>query len=232
MNEDKASPDLRYLIRAVRAGFGLSNSLANVNTSELPNGATCYVIEDAALWVLDKDSTQAGITGYVVTPINGVGRWFRQQTSETKAPPAQMVGAGSNSFAVDGNWGISSSSNFSLLSLNEPALWSITALGGILTYNGEPKTMLAQAVVVAQVGNAGSPREVFLVISHNNDFTGAASLSSVSTSNVLSTASQNTQISASRVVQLNTGDTLRLKMAAAAGASSLTATQVSLAVAA
>jgi hypothetical protein len=230
MNEQNAPADLRYLIRATRTGFGDPNSLANVNTTELPDGAMCYVIADRALWSLNKGSTAAGVAGAVLTPGSGPGRWFYQGASESQAPPAQMLGVGSNTYAADGNWGIASTSNFSLLSLLEPSLWAITALGGILTYTGAPRTFLAQANIVAQVTNADAARLLFAVISHNNDFVGVAAIASMATAQTIVGAAVPQQINANRVLQLATGDTVRVKLAGPAAATAITTTQVSLAI--
>lgn len=55
---------------------GLGNSLENVITTELDDGARCYVTSDHAEWQLHRDST-ATPSSTVLAPIAGPGRWMK-----------------------------------------------------------------------------------------------------------------------------------------------------------
>lgn len=62
-----------------------SSSLQNINTSQLADGAECYVEANKTLYRLDRTSTSTDSGDAVVAPISGPGRW----------KPAQSSGAGS-----------------------------------------------------------------------------------------------------------------------------------------
>jgi hypothetical protein len=230
-NENIAPPDLRLMIRALRAGTGLPNSLQNINTTKLPDGASCYVIEDAAFWVLDKGSSTGAITGEVLVPGSGPGRWFRQSTSSTQAPGVQVVSSDTNNgYNLDDNWQISAGANFALLSSGVlPGFWALTALGPILTYSGKTRPFLARLTATVVVGDATAPREIFAGISYNNDLTGVAALGAVGQQSIeLVTANVGNQLSTERIVVMADTDTVRAKLAGPAAAAALTATSYSL----
>jgi len=228
MNEQTASPADRYLIRATLAGTGDGQSLQNVNTAFLPNGAACYVIADEALWVLDKTATPATVTNQSLAPGSGPGCWYRFGTAEALSPPAAVVAAGFQTFGVDGNWQAPSSTNAIFDSgannPDPPKNWALTAVQSVLTYSGPTRQFLVMIAGAARVGDATAARDVFLGVSYNNDLTGAPSPgTSGEIDTTVSVASVDYAISTNRLVTLSATDTLRPKMAAPAAASTLSA---------
>lgn len=220
MNENIAPSALRYMIREVSAGTGAMNSLANINTTDLPNGAACYVIADAAWWVLVKTSTQAAVTGLVLVPGSGPGRWFLQAAGIGQSPAVQVAGiGGGNAWAADANWGQSTGANFGV-SAPAPPFWALTALGCILTYTGAPRTFLASFSASFEVGNADALRTVFAGVSLNNDLSGAGA-AGIPQAIDCGVVAQALNVTANRLVSLVTGDTIRPKAAVAAAATSL-----------
>ena len=69
---------IAYRLLAPRAfvlGDGDGDSLQNVNTAPLPNGALCWVNENSSLYRLDKFSAAASAPDAVIVPGSGPGRW-------------------------------------------------------------------------------------------------------------------------------------------------------------
>ena len=61
--------------RLTRTGDPAS-SIAGINTYKLPNGATCYCVENASEYQLDRaDNTTPGNGTTVIAPAAGPGRW-------------------------------------------------------------------------------------------------------------------------------------------------------------
>lgn len=223
MNEDKAPADYRCLIRAQLNGTTDGESLQNVNTTPLPNGALCFVNSESALFVLAKTSVQPEEVALVVAPGSGPGRWVRLVGSTALAGPMQLQATAAAAFAVDGNFGQSSSSTFALAggSTGHPN-WALTAAGGIVTYSGPSRPFMLLLQGSFQVGNAGSPRVATAGISINDDLTGAIADSASALSTTLAVASSDYSLGVALYRRLLvTGDTLRVKAGAAAGAVSL-----------
>jgi hypothetical protein len=57
--------------------LGADDSLENIVSSPLPDGAECWVIENASVYRFDKASTEAPNGTRIVAPIAGGGRWYR-----------------------------------------------------------------------------------------------------------------------------------------------------------
>jgi hypothetical protein len=72
-------------------GFGNPDSLQNVNTTELPNGAECFVIEDRTLYRLNKALTVTPVGG--VQPVAGPGRWVPDFGATGPTGPTGATGA-------------------------------------------------------------------------------------------------------------------------------------------
>lgn len=66
--------------RAQLLGTGDSDALQNVNTTEFPDGALCWVQDQASFYVLHKNSTAAPSGTVIVQPGAGPGRWFQLVT--------------------------------------------------------------------------------------------------------------------------------------------------------
>lgn len=57
--------------------LGAVDSLENIVSSPLPDGAECWVIENASVYRFDKSSAETADGTRIVAPIAGGGRWFR-----------------------------------------------------------------------------------------------------------------------------------------------------------
>ncbi len=221
MNEDKASPADRFLIRGVLSGFGNPDSLQNVNVDTLPNGACCYVIAEHAIWSLDKFVNSDAIAGLAL-PAMGGGTWFLQSASAAFAGGAEVLSTDYNTFAVGGTWGQTSTANSALT--GTPANWTFTPTGFILTYTGESRDFYVTLAGSARVGNADAERRILLGISRNNDLTGSPSFgTSGAVEDTLATPNVGYAITTVRKVTLASGDTLRPKMTGESAAVSLSA---------
>jgi hypothetical protein len=87
MTDRLADGDLRLLApRANAEGFGDHDSLQNVITDELPNGALCWVNSTEGLYRLDKlDNSSAAVLGVVIIPLGGPGRWILLASGSSQA---------------------------------------------------------------------------------------------------------------------------------------------------
>lgn len=219
MNEDKAPAELRFLIRDVAGGAGDGDSLANVNTVPLPNGATAFVNEDQSIWNLDKTSERAPLTGYIIAPVSGPGRWLRMVSSDASAPAIEVVTTGYADYALSGNFAPSSSTVFGL-SLPATPQWSIESAGGILTYHGPRRIFLATVTASARVVDVTVPREVAIAVSYNGDMTGGpvAGVDMITTASI---AGGIYSLSTQRLVEMRPDDTLSVVAATSPSASQL-----------
>ncbi len=82
--------------RAVATGSPVGDSLENVNTTTLDNGARCYVTGGAGAgewqWQFDATDTADGTT--IVEPVaGGAGRWFKKSEPGVAPTPAAIDSA-------------------------------------------------------------------------------------------------------------------------------------------
>ena len=86
---DQSSVALRILgPRATVLGAG--DAIENVNTSNLPDGAMCWVTDEQALYRFILESTATADGSNIIEPNGGPGRWFR----ETVGPQGADVSTG------------------------------------------------------------------------------------------------------------------------------------------
>lgn len=211
----------RLQIREVSAGTGDGDSMANLNTAVLPDGAFCVVSEEGALYQLVKSSAATPVTGFIVAPSSGPGRWILFAASDVLSGPAQVGSTDFSTFAADGNWGPVTNTVTALDAVSSPA-WTHAPASSILTYHGPTRKFAVTLAASAHVGAVGAAHDVFLGISKNNDLTGAPA---AGTSGEIDTTpaaiTVDYAMSTSRIVSLSSTDTLRPKMAASAAATSL-----------
>lgn len=62
--------------RAVLLGTGDAAALQNLDTTELPDGALCWVSDQTSYYVLHRDSSASPSGTIVVAPASGPGRWI------------------------------------------------------------------------------------------------------------------------------------------------------------
>jgi hypothetical protein len=137
MNEDKASAPLRLSIRAIIGAPGDGSSLRNIITDKYPDGALCFVLENRALYQLDKSSTDSADNVTIVQPIGGPGRWLMLSQSSGTVSLAAIVGTGQNNFPTSGdsNFVASNGSSFDFQPAGAPAGFALTPLAGVLVYD-------------------------------------------------------------------------------------------------
>jgi hypothetical protein len=71
--------------RAVLSGSPVGDSLDNVNTSPLPDGAICWVVSELDLFVFRKRSSSLADGINIVAPAaGGPGRWFRYVSGDSE----------------------------------------------------------------------------------------------------------------------------------------------------
>lgn len=220
--EAQSPPDYRYMIRAVADVLAPGNpdDIQNINTAPLPNGAHCYVISRRACFVLNKFSTVAANGTEVLAPIAGGGRWFLEGVATGLVPPAEAFSTNPNTFVADGNLNAPNSALFSLQEGQNPALWTLTAAGCIMTYNGPPTPAIAWLLACVQVDNADAVRQVAGFISVDNDSGGVigTGVDGVQAVTLAATTEQKILSAQRHILTLQEGSTVRPKFSAAAGA--------------
>jgi len=73
----KTFPAALRLNTPVATLAGADDSLAAINTSELPNGALCFVNENESLYQLRKSSSATADSPNIIAPAQGgTGRWY------------------------------------------------------------------------------------------------------------------------------------------------------------
>jgi len=151
--------------RAALLGTGSEDSLQNVNTYELPNGALCWVVSNATLYRLDRASTSASAPDAVIVPAAGPGRWFALSGSAalTEARMSMFQPAEIAILTGEANvWQALTAAGSYAVQTAVAAFWSINATTGVATYSGPPQiyhfaaalnaTVDATATVQIQVG--------------------------------------------------------------------------------
>jgi hypothetical protein len=138
MNEDKASDPLRLSIRALIGNGADGASIRNIITDIYPDGALCFVLENRALYQLDKQSTDTADNNTILLPNGGPGRWLILAQGPGAESLVEIVGTDTNNVpsSADANFLGFDSSAFAFQPAGTPAGYTLTDLGGILTYNG------------------------------------------------------------------------------------------------
>ncbi len=110
---------------------GADDSLASVNTSELPNGALAFVNENESLYQLRRASTATADSPNIIAPAQGgPGRWY-------------LYGAGASSFQG--------------LNVSHAAIPPQTSVDAAVTVNGVTDN---SDIVVADLTDTGLPAGV------------------------------------------------------------------------
>jgi hypothetical protein len=78
MSDRTAAVALRILgSRSALLGTGDSDALQNVNTTNLPDGSLCWVVDQASIYALHKGSTAGPSAPTIIAPGSGPGRWYQ-----------------------------------------------------------------------------------------------------------------------------------------------------------
>jgi hypothetical protein len=215
----------RLLLREVSAGTGDGDSLANLNTSVLPEGSLCMVSSEHAIYELVKTGTAAALpaqAGLVIVPASGPGRWILFGVSNGLGGSVAVVSGGLVAYTANGNFGLSSSSAFTLDNgTNDHPDWTLTPLGGVLTYTGPTRAFLALLTSQVQVGDASSARDVYGAIFFGGGPSGAVAAGPYANGTHCATAAVPYSLSVARRVTLATGVAIDAQFGVAAGASTL-----------
>lgn len=140
MNTQRAAVALRHTIVG-GVSSPASDSLANLSTHELPNGAEAYVTETLSAYRLDKTLTTApGAAPDFVTPVAGPGIWvlvpggsargiahFNGNAAFASADPQTVV---------QNTWHALPSDAPTVLYVGFGDFWAISPTTGVLTYSG------------------------------------------------------------------------------------------------
>jgi hypothetical protein len=208
--EAQSAVALRCMIREfVSTSPGNGEDLQNINTSQLPDGAQCFVTTTRQLFRFRKFSTISAVPDYVIVPSSGGGRWVLEGIP-AGALPAWVVATNTNTTDASGSgdWLAPNTDDFSL-ELGGGA-WAFTALGCILTYTGPTARYLFR--VTATLTFAGD-QSVQLGIAHNDDLTGTAAgfLQGIQFYDVPIESSETVDLSAERMRVIANGSTIRPK---------------------
>lgn len=176
MSGEAQSPaDFRNLIRQ-KADFlapGDPDDLQNIITSQLPNGAKCYVVERRSTFVYNRYSSLSPNGIEVFAPIAGGGRWLLSSVDIAGSPIIEAYSTNPNTFVVDGNLNAPNTAQFTTEAGPHLTMWTLTALGCVLQYNGPDTPAWAILTASVSVANADALRSITGFISHNDDDPGA-----------------------------------------------------------
>jgi hypothetical protein len=116
------------------SGVASGESLTNINTGPIPDGAQCFVIENRRLYRFRKSSVAVADT--IVVPIAGGGRWVLESAAPAGALALFAAATGSNEAptAENDDWVPITTLAFALQ--GGAGCWTFAAGGCIATYNG------------------------------------------------------------------------------------------------
>lgn len=169
--EAQSAVALRTLIRTFPSSSpGSGEDMQNMNTSELPDGATCFCTATRQLFRFRKKSTAAAVANIVIVPSAGGGRWILESLAPTGALPVFLAATDLNTADTSGttNWTASQTSLYALQ--GGSAAWTLTA-GCVLHYIGPATPMLVTLTVTLSFD---ATARVDIGISHNDDLVAAA----------------------------------------------------------
>ncbi len=221
--EDKAAVALRLSIRAViGATPGDPASLRNIIVDKFPDGALCFVLENRALYELNKLSSASPDNLTVVQPLGGPGRWLLLAGGSASSSFASIVGTDTNSVtsAPTANFVVVEGNSFDWQPTGAPLGFALTAQGGVITYNGAA-TVRARVTFTGSVEVDGeSGGTVWGVIDQNGDAVGTDPTTSFipgTQTTEAGAAGLPQVISSQRTLLLAPGDTVRVALATDTG---------------
>lgn len=127
----QAATALRQVgMRATR--LGATDSLENIVSSPLPDGAQCWVLESSAVYRFDKNSSEVADGLRIVAPIAGGGRWYLMPISPSRISSSSVAFGSFSGNAIAGIRLITT------ILRNVPSGSSVLAFG---TFSGQPPTV-------------------------------------------------------------------------------------------
>lgn len=197
MDTQRSSVALRILIVG-EAGYPSAptdpgDSLAGINTAELPDGAQAYVIASNATYRLHKTSTQPGLgNGAFIPSANGVGVWFFESGAGNpfvfqETGTASLTG--STAMTVNQWAALPSGSGFYVTGFGG-GVFTLNTTTGVVTYNGPNQRVRISAVAtlscatVSQAMEFALTQNAFLVGTTGFDGTAGAASADPTTANL------------------------------------------------
>lgn len=155
MNTQQSAVDLRHQIVGGLLGPA-DDSLVNLSTYKLPDGAEAYVVATGGTYRLNKSltpGTNPGFEPLYVTPAVGPGIWVLQTSGNASASVgfegAETFSAAAPTSVVALNWhALPTGATFYEATAGGPD-WVISTTTGILTYSGAEKRFLVTATFSA-----------------------------------------------------------------------------------
>ena len=161
--------------RAVLFGTDDSESLQNVDTTNLDDGALCYVTNFAAYYMLDKALSDAPVGDVIIAPASGPGRWvFLVSAGASEIwMSMKITGSQASSNLTQSTWVNTPSGAPTLYTMDTPGpdLWTIDTSTGLVTYNGE-RGKWFEVTVSASIAPASSAISDFEVVPDNGGLVG------------------------------------------------------------
>lgn len=211
-NTQRAAVALRYTIVSAVTGIP-GDSLDQLNTAKMPDGALVFAVNRAALYYLDKSSTATANSsvGAVVAPLGGPGR-FIYLNGATNPFAAQFTSTGSltGTTAETANTWIALPAGTNFYQSGPDGDFTLNTTTGIATYNGPTQRFrvtssisIASAVVAQQVEVALSVGGGFIGTSTTIPSAGSASVPPT-------TVNLPIQITSNVILSLANADTLQV----------------------
>lgn len=228
MNTQRSSVALRSIIVAAVTGVP-GDSLDEINSAQLPDGAEVFVVSQGSVFRLDKTSTVTP-NAAVIEPAGGPGR-FIYQSGTSGGDSFQFTGTANltgTSAATDDTWlALPSGANF-YAQLAQSGFWTVSTTTGIATYAGP--TARVKVTGVLTISSAVAAQAVEAAITVNQTLVGTTTADYVAASaNVPpTTPGLAVQLMAQRFYSLSEGDTVSLAFRTTSGSNNLTVSRVSL----
>lgn len=126
--------------------LGAVDSLENIVSSPLPNGAECWVVEDAAVYRFDKESSETADGEQIIAPIAGGGRWYRMPFS-----PSTIAATSVKFGAITANTSGGGIRIVGAIVRNVPSGQSFLAQG---TFSCQPPTVAGASIFIGYQSSA------------------------------------------------------------------------------
>lgn len=210
-----SSPALRVLL------FDLASELATYNSSELPNGATAYDNQSAALYRLNKTAGTTYDTligsGQVIKPDDQTdARWIAESINGASPYFHSSYLNGTVSVTMAGTqWGyLGNVAGTFAVSTGSGAVFAIDNATGEVTYHGPPVGMLVSATISLANADSATPITVAGCISRNDDVVAGSTTAYAVKGQQEADIGDGVviEMTLQRVMTLNPGTTLRLAL--------------------
>jgi hypothetical protein len=206
-----AATTLRLLApRANLLGTGDSDSLQNVDTTELPNGALCWVNANATLYRLDSLSVAASAPDAIIVPASGPGRWIALSINaliehmSMFSPDELSVLIGEADV-----WQALPVSIDYAPQVGGSTFWSISATTGVATYSGPLQIYHFTAAVNIAVDDVSS-NVVEMALTVNGEDIGTSNARGLAERVETSSLTDFTVLALANEIALAPGDTVQL----------------------